>query len=150
MGAAELSGVSLAAPGARHELAVDFPDKAEGKREVAAADLGKPVVHGLDVVDDFLDVLGGALLAGLVVDDIFKCALGALDLRREDGLVADIHGHEEIGTGKDGANAIESAEGAVGIRQKADDLLILIERRFRGKWGRDEGRVAFTLFHKMA
>lgn len=80
MGAAELSGVSLAAPGARHELDVDFTDEAEGQREVAAADLGKPVVHGLDVVDDFLDVLGRALLAGLVVDDVFERALGALDL----------------------------------------------------------------------
>jgi hypothetical protein len=150
LGAAELSGVSLTAARARHELGVDFTDEAEGEREVAAADLRKAVVHGLDVVDDFFDVLGRVLLAGLVVDDVFERALGALDLRREDGLVADIHRDKEIGTGKDGADAIEPAEGAVGIRQEAADFLILIERRFRRKGGRDEGGVAFTLFYKMA
>ena len=115
LGAAEFSGVSLAAACAGHELGVDFTDEAEGEREGAAADLGKAVGHGLDIVDDFFDVFGRVLLAGFVVDNVFEGALGALDLGREDGLVTDIHRDEEIGAGKDRADAIESAEGAVGI-----------------------------------
>ena len=149
MRAAEFSRVTFAPTSPRHQFAMDFTDEAEGEREVAAADLGKAVVHGLDVVHDFLDILGRALLAGFVVDDVFEGALSAFDLGREDGLVADIHRDEEIGAGQDGADAIESAEGAVGIGQQTDDLLVLIERRFRGKRGRDEGDVVFTLFHKM-
>lgn len=80
LGAAEFAGVALAASGARHELVVDFPDEAKGKGEIAGADLGQAVIHGLDVVDDFFDVFGGVLLAGFVVDDVFEGALGALNL----------------------------------------------------------------------
>ena len=108
------------------------------------------MIHGLDVVDNFFDVFGRVLLAGFVVDDVFEGALGSLDLGRKDGFVADIHGDEEVGAGEHGADAIESAEGAVGIRQQSTDLLILSERRDWRKRGRDECGVAFALFYKMA
>ena len=81
LGATEFAGVALAAPSAGHEFFMDFADEAEGKREVAAADLVQAVVHGLDVVDDFFDVLRRVLLAGLIVDNVFEGALGSLDLR---------------------------------------------------------------------
>ena len=80
LGAAEFAGVALAATRAGHEFLMDFADEAEGEWKVASADLGEAVIHGLDVVHDFFDVFGRVLLTGLVIDDILKGALGALDL----------------------------------------------------------------------
>ncbi len=77
----------------------------------------EPIVHGANVVDDLLDVLGDRvfLRVHLKGKDIFQSALRALNLGTKNGLVADVHGHEQVGIWQDCGHPIESAEGPVGL-----------------------------------
>jgi hypothetical protein len=64
--------------------------------------------------------------------------LRALDLRREDGLLADIHIEKQVLARQQHGDAVEPAEGTLRDGQpveKAEE----VERRIRRKRGRDEG-----------
>lgn len=81
-GAAELVG---------HDVAVDFADEAD--RDGEGVETPEAVVEGVDVVDDFVDVLGGVggEDLGFGGEHVVERALGALDLTGEDGFLSDVH-----------------------------------------------------------
>lgn len=140
----EFARFEMTAAHAAHEPLVDLFEDAEGERELA--DAIQPVVHRRDVVDDFFYVLGMiGLRIGLEPEDVFKRALGVLDLRAEDRLVAHIHGDEEIGIRKCRSNTVEATKAAVRFREKRVEFVVTLNRRVWRQRGRDEGAKATRL-----
>lgn len=53
-------------------------------------------LHGLEVVDDFLDIGARRLVADLGIEDVCQRRLGSLDARRRHRLPAEVGSDEEL------------------------------------------------------
>ena len=107
--------VTVAATDAFEETTVDLADQAQAQRKRREA--FEAIVHGTYVVDDFRDVLRAFAAAGrrLVLEYVLEGALGPLDLRAENGLLANVHPDEQVGVRQDGRRAVQAPQGAVGL-----------------------------------
>ena len=86
----ELAGRSLSPSNALKESCMHLPYQPQAKWEIFEP--REPIVHGANVVDDLLDVLGDRvfLRVHLKGKDIFQSALRALNLGTKNGLVEDV------------------------------------------------------------
>jgi len=84
------------------------------------------LVHGADVVDDLDDVHREFRSARIELEpqDVVQRALRPFDLGAEDSLLTDVHGDEEIGIGKGRRDAVEPANGLIGLRERRSQRLI--------------------------
>jgi hypothetical protein len=108
---------------------VDFSNQTQAQRELS--DPLQPVVHGVDVVDDLLHVLGEFLpgSVNLELKYVVQGALRSFDLRTQDGLVPDVHRHEEVGVGQNGSDPIQSPQGSVGVGEQTGQFRVHHHRR---------------------
>lgn len=145
---AEFPGRLVTPPHAGHQLAVDFTDEPQAEGQLGKA--SEPVVHGGDVVHHFLNILGlfRGLPLGFELQDIFKGALRALDLGTEHGFVAHVHGHEEIGIRKDGADTIEPTQCPICLGKQVVQLVIPDQGGIWRERRRHKGGVSRRLFYK--
>jgi hypothetical protein len=98
---------------------VDLANEPVGERE-SLAEPPEPMVHGRDVVRDFCHIIQrhtGSLFQ-LEEEEIRERGLRALDLRGQDGLLADIAVEEEAGIGKERGEVVEAAEGQERLLQQ--------------------------------
>lgn len=110
------------------------------------AEATQSVVHGVDVVDHFADVLGQVRsIVRLKLEHVFQGALGPFDLRTQDGFLS----HEQIRVWEDRGHAIKPAEGPVGLRQEVDRFAVQVERRVWWKWVRDECPISLDLANEL-
>jgi hypothetical protein len=73
--------------------------------------------------------------------------LGALDLRRQDGLLTDVHPDEEIGVRKELGGSVEASQLLIGFRQESQQPRRIAEGRVVGERSRDENPVTCWLHH---
>ena len=75
---------------------MNFTDQPNRNREIAEAP--KAVIHGSNVVDDFVHVLGPILRQDFrfCSQDILQGALGPLNLARQNRFLADVHVNKQI------------------------------------------------------
>jgi hypothetical protein len=130
------------------ELSVNLSDQPERERQVAQPI--QAVVHGLDVADDLVDVLGQAAPSRtrlqLDREEILESALSSLNLGAEDGFAADVHVDEEVRVGNRLDDAVEATDSLIRARQERLQTLE-DDRGFGRKRRGDERRIACALFH---
>jgi len=129
------------------QLAMDLADqpKAQGQRLEPL----ETVVHGIDVVDNFPDVLRELPAGGVdfKLKNILQRALGALDLRTQDCFLTDIHRDEEIRVWEDSGNTIHSTQRQVRLGRQPIEFLIHSDGRVRWQGSWYKGPVSSRLFY---
>ena len=139
--AAELAREAVGATGPRKQLTMDLGDQAERERQVAQS--SEPVVHRVDVPDDFLNVLGQASPRGrrlqLGGEEVLERALGPLDLRAEDGFAPDVHVDEEVRVWDRLDDAVEPSHRLVGLGEEGVQRPVERDRWIGGQGSRWAG-----------
>lgn len=106
------------------------------------------VVHGPDVVDDFVHVACGRFIPQeirLGHKQVLEGTLGALDLTGEDRLFPDVHEDEQVGIRERQDGAIETAKGVVRAGEEAVQPPREAKWGCRWEGGRNEGTVPCRL-----
>lgn len=113
--------------------------KGEGQRVKAM----QPMLHGGYVIDHLLNItwLICCGTVGLILQNIFQRTLSTLDLGTQYGLLADIHGDEEIRVWQYGCYSIQSAKYSVSVRQQTGEALVHSDGRSWWQGSRDERAV---------
>ena len=81
------------------------------------------------------------------LENVFKGALGALDLRTQHCLLPDIHGDEEVRVWENGRDSVQSAQGSIRFRREPAQFRIDFDGWIRRQWSGDEGLVTGCLFY---
>lgn len=141
---AQFSGGEAHSTHALEETFVDFLDQAHGERQFAQAI--KAIVHGGDIVDDFIHVFGSVRGEDvrLCREQVMQRTLGAFDLAGENRLFPHVHEDEEVRIGQSLDGAIKTSQSAVGLR-KQGLLTFYPNRRIRRKRRRKKGTIARQL-----
>lgn len=100
---------------------MDLAEQPEAQGELVLAEPDQPMVHSGDVVHDLFEVCRALLplLAGLESEDVVERALGPLDLRAQDRLLAHVHRDEQVRVREDRGDTVEPPERAVRVGEQA-------------------------------
>ena len=126
---------------------MDFADQAAGNRQRLQA--FQAVVHGGHIVDDLIRVpcAIGRTKVSLSGQDVLQGALRAFDPAGEDGLLARVHGREDMGIGQRLDRAIQPAQGLIGLGEQSLKLAFETNRRLGRKRCRHKRAIALRLDH---
>jgi hypothetical protein len=81
------------------------------------------------------------------LENVFKGALCALDLRTQYCLLPDIHGDEEVRVWENGRDSVQSAQGSIRFRREPTQFRIDYDGRIRRQWSGNEGPVTCRLIY---
>lgn len=142
LGRAKRSRRFFRSPATLQEFTMDLPDQAKRKRE--RREPGKSVIHGSDVVDHFLDIVGDVLdlRVQLEREDILKRALRSLDLRTVDRFPSNVHRYEQVRIGQGVRHTVQSSDCLVGSGEETNDRIVELDGRVKRERTRENRRVA--------
>ena len=104
------------------------------------------MLHGIDVAGNFANIFEqtGRSVVQFVAEEIRERGLSSLDLRGEDGFLADVSVKEKSGIGKQQGNSVETTEGGGSRVEQRAQFSIDFQSRNGRKWSRNKSPRGFT------
>ncbi len=102
------------------------------------------MIHGSYVVHHLVDIAWQVRVKELGFDgqEVLERTLRSLDLTGQDGLFPHIHKNEKVRVRQRQHRSVQPSKCAIRLRQESLKLSAQLDRRLRGKGGRDEGAIA--------